>query len=552
MTVTDPTHTGYAPAAPTGLWGWFTSLFRGLLAPPTPPQHAAMTAAGIAARATGVGGEDAHGAYVVAPGGYRIRMPQPDSLHAKVGQMLPAVRKGLDLVPPLPHVVAELLREVQDANATAASVAAIAANDPSMTAGLLRTVNSAAFGLTRKVTAVAEAVSYIGFTSVKSMVLRLQLDSTLGIAANSPPETAADVEDVWVHSLVVSYIADVLADRIVGVDRGFAATLGLLHDLGKLVVLSRFPDEAARLRAAPTKADEALLDREARVLGVDHAALGANLAGRWGLPGDLVRAIRWHHNPSRAFEPSDPKPLHQAVAVVQIANQLAKYLYVYQDRTELDQVSAGTFALLGLGNDLPALLTADVRQAASRAILFAEEGTQRPSTSVRRFLRFTTGEQAAALLASAGASPRRQVEVDDVDSATLFFSAGDRDVLHAAAVPAGIRKLANDVARVQATLPLSTFARPILAMLARAVLANAAGGHGDDKLEVCHSTAGERAKLAVRCPAFGFARRFGPDADPDACLAAVDAELANILNLGWCESITVSSDGTTFVFTVAG
>ncbi len=338
MTVLDPTRTATAPTS-AGLWGWMTRLLRNLLAP-SQPDTVPTTAAGMAARATGLGGEDRHGAYVVAPGGYRIRVPSPDANGGKVGQMLPAVRQGLDLVPPLPHVVAELLREVQDANATAASVAAIAANDPSLAAGLLRTVNSSAFGLTRKVTAVSDAVSYIGFNTVKSMVLRLQLDHTLGsAAAASDPETATDVEDVWVHSLVVSYIADVLADRVVGVDRGFAATLGLLHDLGKLVVLSRFPGEAARLRVAPLVADEPLLEREARVLGVDHAALGANLAGRWGLPGDLVRAIRWHHNPGRAFEPSDPKPLHQAVAVVQVANQLAKYLYVYQDRTELDAVA---------------------------------------------------------------------------------------------------------------------------------------------------------------------------------------------------------------------
>ncbi len=554
MTLLDPTRTVLHPRpAGPGAWAWLLERVRSWLAG-SPPHPVALTAAGMAARATGLGGEDRHGAYVVAPGGYRVRVPSPDANGGKIGQMLPAVRQGLDLVPPLPHVVASLLREVQDANATAASVAAIAANDPSLAAGLLRTVNSSAFGLTRKVTAVADAVAYIGFTSVKSMVLRLQLDHVLGTAAAaSDPETAADVEDVWVHSLVVSYIADALADRVVGVDRGFAATLGLLHDLGKLVVLSRFPGEAARLRVAPLLDSEPLLEREARVLGVDHAALGANLAGRWGLPGDLVRAIRWHHNPGRAFEPSDPRPLHQAVAVVQVANQLAKYLYVYQDRTELDAVSNATFDLLGLGRDLPALLTADVRAAAGRAILFADDGTQRPPTAVRRFLRLTRGDAAAALLASAGAAPRRQVEVDDVQSAALFFAAAERDVLRAPATTGGVRKLANDAARLQATLDVPAAARPVVSLLTRGLLANAAaGGLPGDTVEVVHAADGERARLAVRCPAFAFARRFGPAADIDACLAAVDAELANVLNLGWCESVTVASDGATFVFTVSG
>ena len=552
MTVIDPPT---ATRSASGPLGWLANLVRWMFAPPAPKSAgpSPTTAAGMAARATGIGGEDAQGAFVVAPGGYRIRVPKPDALSGKVGQMLPAVRQGLELVPPLPHVVAQLLREVQDQHATAASVANIAAHDPSLAAGLLRTVNSAAFGLTRKVTAVSDAVSYIGFNSVKAMVLRLQLDNTLGVAALAgDPETAADVEDVWVHSLIVSYIADSLAERVADVDRGFAATLGLLHDLGKLVVLSKFPDEVARLRAAPPLANEGQMDREARVLGVDHAALGANLAGRWGLPGDLVRAIRWHHQPQRAFEPADPKPLRQAVALVQVANQLAKYLYVYQDHTELDTIAPVTFDLLGLGRDLPALLTPTVREAASKAILFADDGTRRPPTAVRRFLRLTRGPQAAALLAAAAAAPRTQVEVDDVQSAGLFFAAAARDVLSAPTTTAGVKRLAADVARAQAVLPVGDRARPTLAMLSRAVLANgAAGGIGGDTVEVVHAVTEGRAQVAIRCGAFAFARRFGPGVDADAALAAVDAELANVLNLGWCESITVSSDGSTFVFTIA-
>ena len=541
------------PVPPPGIWARLVAALRSIFAAP-PAARSALTSAGMAARATGLGGEDAQGAFVVAPGGYRIRVPRPDALSAKVGQMLPTVKKGLELVPPLPHVVAELLREVQDEHATAASVAVIAAHDPSLAAGLLRTVNSSAFGLTRKVTAVADAVSYIGFTSVKSMVLRLQLNKTLNVAALAgDPQTAADVEDVWVHSLIVSSIADTLAERVVDVDRGFAATLGLLHDLGKLVVLSKFPDEVRRLRSAESLPNEGQMDREARVLGVDHAALGANLSARWGLPGDLVRAIRWHHQPARAFEAADPKPLRQAVALVQVANQLAKYLYVYQDRTELDVVTPATYALLGLGSDLPALLTPAVRAAAGKAILFADEGAQRPPAAVRRFLRLTRGDQAADLLAASAAAPRTQVEVDDVLSAGLFLAAADGPaVLRAPATAAGVKKLAADVARVQAVLSVGDRTRPVLAMLARAVLANAAaGGVAGDGVEVAHAVEDGRCRMAITCPAFAFARRFGPAADPDAALAAVDAELANVLNLGWCESVTVSSDGATFVFTVA-
>ena len=117
---------------------------------------------------------------------------------------------------------------------------------------------------------------------------------------------------------------------------------------------------------------------------------------------------------------------------------------------------------------------------------------------------------------------------------------------------AGVTRLAADVARIQAVLPLGERSRPVVSMLTRSVLSNVAEcGLDGDTAEVVHSVGDGRVRLCLRSPAFAFARRFGPAADPDAALAAVDAELANVLNLGWCESITVSADGSTFVFTVA-
>jgi putative nucleotidyltransferase with HDIG domain len=547
MTVTNPTTTGFESTASTGFFGGLMALLRRIFiaspsALPLTTNHDSETA-------------DPNGAiYVVAPGGYRIRVPKADDVHNFIGDMMPSIKEGLNLVPPLPHVVAQLLKEIQDPNATASSVGDIAASDPAMAASLIRTVNSASFGLTRKITSVAEAVNYLGFSSVKAMVLRLQLEQTLG----GKTKGNADVEDLWIHSLVVSYIADALARQVSGVDRGFVSTLGLLHDIGKLVLQTQFPEEAKMLRDSGGTEDP--LAREVRVLGVDHAALGANLAAKWGLPGDLVQAIRWHHLPERAFSSSDPMPLHQAMHIVQIANQLSKYCYVYQDETLIDAVSESAYNLCGLPHDLTALLTPEVRAAASRAIFFADDGTRRPLTTVRRFIRLNRGESAAALLAtlSSTETANAQVEVEDVLCQSLFSdtptTAQDqtREIrktrFKGPATAAGIQTLCNEIIKAQAALPVSVDARLSLSLVTRCMLANAIG-EKDQTIEINQTLDQRRIRLAFRAPALAFAARFGGSCDPDLAFAALDSELANVLNLGWFETISTSTDGSTLVFT---
>ena len=538
--------------AQTSAWSRFVAAIHRMLFGSAPKQSAIERAADIVANDLLPPNDDASPGFIIAPGGYRIRVPQRDEVHQTIDNMLPSVRQGLDLVPPLPTVVAELLREVQNPSASAASVADILSSDPALVASLIRTVNSAAFGLYRKITSVTEAVNYLGFASVKAMVLRLQLDRVL----NSKNPSSGDVEDVWIHSLVVSYIADCLARRVSGVDAGFVSTLGLLHDIGKLVTLAQFHEQSEAIK---NQGDgETSLDRETKIMGVDHAVLGATLAAKWKLPGDLVRAIRWHHIPERAFEAGDPKQLHQAVYLVQIANQLAKYCYVYGDETEIDAVSDAAFESLGLKNDLFALLDTDVRAAASRAIFFATEGSARPPTAVRRFLTLHRGESAVKLLETA---KRSQVAptVELLDSTDDLFDAPEPDgatrwratvVTHENAVRALLADLHKQLALPEgshghhATANDAAFA---MSMIGKSVLANTVG-HAPVKVDAVVLREGQSVKLAIRSDCLAFSTRLAEEVDTTTARRVLDAELANLLNLHWVDSIGCSADGSTLVF----
>jgi putative nucleotidyltransferase with HDIG domain len=485
--------------------------------------------------------------FVVTPCGYRIRVPQTQDVSHSVGELLPEVRQSLAQIPPLPRVVVELLREVQSESSTANSVANIASSDPVLAAALLRTVNSSALGLKRKITSVTEAVSYLGFGLVKSVLLRLRLDETLPTAG----QNGSDAEDLWVHALAVSYVAEVLADRIRGVDRGFVSTLGLLHDIGKLAMLSQ---KSLKNQMALTPTDgEDNRTREARLLGADHAGLGASLAHTWGLPSDLVQAIRFHHHPENAYEANDPLPLRQAAYVVFIANQLVKLCFAHSDEMAIDAIPESAAKVLGIKTTIDSLLDDRVRQAVGRAILFTSENTKQNKTAVRRLIKLRFDAAAMKMIAAAGESAPTRVTLDDAttaefmakesDAATVFRASGTtRDSDIAKLIDAGL----FHQSKIDLPAALASQAAEVL----RCLLPNLALPLPDRVVDLVQHFSRETFTLGIRSEALKFASRVDPLLSPEDGAKLVANELANVMNLGWVSSATVSLDGSTIVLTM--
>jgi putative nucleotidyltransferase with HDIG domain len=271
---------------------------------------------------------------------------------------------------------------------SARSLAAIVSKEPILTATLLRAANSASTGLRRDIISVDDAVAFLGYTTVRALVLRMQLARLL------PQRTRAgyDSEQLWHHSLVVAQVGSHLATRIGGVDPGLVSTIGLLHDIGKLAINSLFPDAVAQLwqrrgsngggnngvggAAADVPADESFLARERRLFGADHAFMGSFLAAQWKLPQELGDAIRLHHLPGGPAALAGASPeLRRATSVVHVANQLAKYSHVYCADMEIDIIPEAFLMDLGLPAQPEDLLAArDVQEAMERAKALCSTG----------------------------------------------------------------------------------------------------------------------------------------------------------------------------------
>ena len=310
------------------------------------------------------------------PAGSHVRAAAAETPVAQ--SIMADVLRGLNEIPPPPGALLQIVRELENVASSAKSVAEIVSNEPVLTATLLRVVNSAAFGLRREIVTPQEAVAFLGFSAVRSLFLRIKLGQLF-----KPPRSGGrcyNVEQLWAHSIVVSQTAEHIAKRSKRADPSVAATIGLLHDIGKVAINSQFPHLVHKLWEPPpvdpscpgaiVPADESLLARERRLFGADHAFIGSFLAAKWELPAELVEAIRMHHVP-RDQAAAMPEPLRRATYAVHIANQLAKYCQVYCDDMEIDILDPAVTTELGLPNDLDQLLDEATRKVIHRGSMLS-------------------------------------------------------------------------------------------------------------------------------------------------------------------------------------
>ena len=300
-------------------------------------------------------------------------------------RLLDEVVSGLEKIPPLPQSAFQIIKELESAVASAKIVGDILSSDPLIGAALVGVVNSAALGVARRIPTVHEAVSYLGFSTVRGVILRLKLASLF------PPPKARkncyDTSALWVHATAVSAVADVLAKRVgqnpeLRIDPALASTLGLLHDVGKLAINSQFPVKVAELSprkkakkpaGTPAAAYENMLARERRIFGADHAFIGGHLAQRWQLHEDLADAIRLHHLPADQTLGRLPPPVRRAVFLVHIANQLVKLKHSYCEDMPFDVIPESLLTALNLPPSLDELLDQPVCAAIAQATAISHE-----------------------------------------------------------------------------------------------------------------------------------------------------------------------------------
>jgi HD-like signal output (HDOD) protein len=201
-------------------------------------------------------------------------------------------------IPTIPTVLTEITEIFASPDGSAKDAAAVIEKDAAIATRALRLVNSPFYGLKNPVSNINLACSILGLRSIKNLVVQATVLQTFG---DCPELRDFDADWLWDHSFKTAVACRMLADRTEvahGMSREDAYTAGLIHDIGKLILIESQRDRFAEALNHSRSEDMPLAKAEGEVFGFNHAHVGGLLAERWKLPRTVQAAVMYHHSPA--------------------------------------------------------------------------------------------------------------------------------------------------------------------------------------------------------------------------------------------------------------
>ena len=260
------------------------------------------------------------------------------------------VVRRLDRLPPLAATYSGLCALVSRPNVELPELVGALEADPIMTLKVLQLVNSAFFGLGRRIESIEQAAKFLGFELLKGLILTAHV----GGAFDGTVE-GFDAARFQRYSMHVARLAKHFAAPW-GLERE-ALTVGMLLDVGELVFALQCPAEFATVSKRVAFTGEALNAVELEVLGVGHAEVGACLLANWGIPFSIVECVAFHHRPSAVVGNQ-----LELLTAVHVADALAG---IVLNREPEDSLDKAFLARSGMAAELPAWRTHAEAQASA-------------------------------------------------------------------------------------------------------------------------------------------------------------------------------------------
>ena len=200
--------------------------------------------------------------------------------------------KEIKNIEPIPAVVTSLLEIIDDPNASMNEITKIIQYDPAITADLLRTANSAYFGLKRPAETIQEAAMMLGTDHVVDLVM---LKVSAQVAKGTQKGYDLHEGALWKYSVSSALIAKQVAVQLDLPNKNSIFTASLLKDIGKTVLDKFIRDAFEKISNLVINENFSFMEAEKQIIGVDHAELGAMIAKIWKFSPRMVGIIRNHH-----------------------------------------------------------------------------------------------------------------------------------------------------------------------------------------------------------------------------------------------------------------
>lgn len=224
----------------------------------------------------------------------------------------------IDELPTLPTIIYELNQVINDPMSSTNEIEKIMVNDVSITTKVLKLANSAYYAIPGGVTTLARAIAYLGFDTVNQLVLSSSIVSALKI--DGPP--VFEMGAFWKHCIGVGIASEVIAKEVNHPLPSDLFTSGLVHDMGKIALLTIQADSVIEVVQFAEKNDLSFSDAEKELHAFTHTHIGGLLAEKWRLPLVMQACVKHHHKKESNQREGISSDLSQSVDMVYLANIL--------------------------------------------------------------------------------------------------------------------------------------------------------------------------------------------------------------------------------------
>ncbi|MDC0336088.1 HDOD domain-containing protein [Pseudodesulfovibrio sp.] len=208
----------------------------------------------------------------------------------------------------LPNIFFQISESLKNPRSSAAYVAEVISKDVALSAKLLKMVNTPFYGFPSKIDTLSRAVTIVGTNQLTNLALGVSVIT----AFEDIPEEFFTLKEFWLHSVTCGIVARLLASKVglPGDEKFFVA--GLLHDIGRLVMLKNHPQASTDVLRPAKVGRRGLTDVERTVWGCTHAEIGGRMLKSWRLPAFLEVLVHHHHNPMEASMVKEASVVHLA------------------------------------------------------------------------------------------------------------------------------------------------------------------------------------------------------------------------------------------------
>jgi len=239
----------------------------------------------------------------------------------------------IDMLPTIPGVVKRLARIIGNPKISLGEISSFISSDPALTSRILKMVNSAVFGFPGRISSVTHAVTLLGFNVIKGLLMGVTVLELMQTVMSGLRE----------HSVGCAVAARTIANIKGLKNPEDVSVAGLLHDIGKVIMLLEFPGDYAIVLDTAEKKEILIFDAEKAHFSENHAAVGQWLAEKWQFPKNLTDVIGYHHKPDLA------RNAPMETAIVHLADILVRATgFGYAGDAFVPAVSPASFEMLNL------------------------------------------------------------------------------------------------------------------------------------------------------------------------------------------------------------